>query len=134
MSRSLKCVLVVCGLLCIPELALGQPPTGTWKVNGNGHEGELVIKSVAGLKVEGTIYGQPFVGAYDEKTMRLNFLRIQDPKDPTTSQAWKGYLFQNVGETEVKYTLAGTFESFGEGGGAPRLEFGWFAQITKPKE
>src|SRR6516162_7455482 len=106
--RILSFATTFIGLVLIPQVALGQPPTGTWKVNGNGFEGELVIKSVADGKVEGTIYGQPIVGTYDEKTKRLNFLRLQDPKDPTTFQAWTGYLFQNAGEKEVTHTLAGT--------------------------
>ena len=119
----------------LPQLAVAQLPTGTWKVNGNGFEGELIINTAEGGKVEGTIYGQPLVGTYDETTKQFNFLRLQYPKDPTSFQAWKGYFFQNGSEKEVTYTIAGTILPFGAPGThAGMLEAGWYAQLTKAKE
>jgi hypothetical protein len=132
--RILSFAAAFIALVSLPQVAASQLPTGTWKVNGNGFEGELVIRSVADGKVAGTIYGQPIVGTYDQKTKRLNFLRLQDPKDPRSFQAWKGYLFQNSSEKEITHTLAGTYQPFGEEGGAPMMEFGWFARISKAKE
>ena len=119
-----------------PAFAQAAPlPTGTWKLNGNGFEGQLVIKSVVDGKVEGTIYGQRIVGMYDARIRRLNFLRLQDPKDPTSFQSWKGYLFLPADGKQTHYVLAGTVMAFG----APRhrrsaLEAGWYAQLTQGKK
>lgn len=135
MKSGLAALMAVVSLVFVSTPAFAQLPTGTWKFNGNGHEGELVIKSVDGGKVEGTVYGQPIVGTYSAKTKRLNFLRLQDPSDPTSFQAFKGYLFQNADEKQVRYTLAGTFVPFGAAGTAGELlEVGWYAQLTKAKK
>jgi hypothetical protein len=135
MKSRLAALMAVLSLVFVSAPALAQLPSGTWKFNGNGFEGELVIKSVDGGKIEGTVYGQPIVGTYDEKTKRLNFLVMRDPKDPTSFQAFKGYVFQNADEKQIRYTLAGTFVPFSAAGTADgMLEAGWYAQLTKAKE
>lgn len=131
----ISCAFACMTTVFLPLLALAEYPARTWKLNGNGFEGELIIKSAEDGKVEGTIYGQTIVGIFDEETKRLNFVRLQDPKDPTSFQAWKGYLFQNAAGKEITYTLAGTIQPFGAPGmHQGMMEPGWFAQLRKIRD
>lgn len=107
---------------------------GTWSVEGNGYRGELVIQGVdAQGRVSGTIYGQQISGWWDEAAGRLTFLRMGDPADPTSYQAWDGYQWDDLnpqpGENKRSH-LAGSFETFaGAGGTAQRPTYGWYAEI-----
>ena len=138
MTRSIAWTVTL-GLLLssfafVPGEASAQlPPKGSWKVNGNGFKGVLVITGIAYdgkvYRVNGTIYGQQLVGTYDLKTRRLDFLRVQKPKDPSSFQSWSGYMFWNKeGSGRITYTFAGTATPFGPAGGVGRS--GWYAQIT----
>jgi hypothetical protein len=121
----LACVVLLLGAAGVQA----QPPTGAWKVNANGHEGELVIDSIKEGKVEGTLLGDKIRGFYDEKSKCLSLLRLG--ADGGTKQTYKGYLFHNKEQT--KYNLAGTFQVFGGEGGAG-VEYGWYAHVAVPKE
>ena len=123
--------LVACGvLLFTAACAQAQPPTGTWKINANASEGELVIESITDGKVEGKLLGDRIRGFYDERTKCLSVLRLGG--DGVGFQSYKGYLFINPEEKQIRYHFAGTFQVFGGEGGAG-TEYGWFAQVSMPK-
>ncbi len=125
-------ILLACVVLLLGAVGVqAEPPTGTWKINANGHEGELVIDSVTDGKVEGTLLGDKIRGFYDEKSKCLSLIRLG--ADGNTKQTYKGYLFLNPEEKQTKYNLAGTFQVFGGEGGAG-VEYGWYAHVTKAKE
>jgi len=121
MRTSLIGAVVTLGaLLFSASSARAQLPTGVWKINGNGWEGELVIAGIDGFgNVNGTIYGDRITGVYDARTQCLSFLRT----NKIASQAWKGYVFDVVG---THYTIAGTVQSFGFGRDVKRVESGWY--------
>jgi len=124
-------LLLACAALLLGATSIqAQPPTGTWKINANGHEGELVIDSIMDGKVAGTLLGDTIRGFYDEKSKCLSLLRLG--ADGNTKQTYKGYLFLNE-EKQTQYNLAGTFQVFGGEGGAG-VEYGWYAHVTVPKE
>ena len=124
-------LLVTCGVLLLTAArAQAQPPTGTWKINANATEGELVIESITDGKVEGKMLGDRIRGFYDEKTKCLGVLRLGG--DGVGFQSYKGYLFINPEEKQIRYHFAGTFQVFGGEGGAG-TEYGWYAQVSKPK-
>jgi hypothetical protein len=99
--------------------------TGTWKVDGNGHQGDLVIQNVgADGRLTGTIYGQPIKGWWDEEDRRITFLR------QAASQSWDGYGWEQPIGSDVNFFLAGSFETYAGGGGsAKRPTYGWFATM-----
>jgi N-acyl-D-amino-acid deacylase len=105
-------------------------PEGAWKFNGDGYEGELVLKVGDAGRVNGTVYGDRIVGWYDAKTRRLGFVRMGDAKEPAF-QTYQGYLFSNPDGKNVRYTLAGTFTPSDPNGSAAKIpEMGWYARIT----
>jgi hypothetical protein len=123
--------LLACGVLLLTSVRTqAQPPTGAWKINANGAEGELVIESITDGKVEGKMLGERIRGFYDEKTKCLSVLRVGG--DGIGYQAYKGYLFINPEEKQIRYHFAGTFQVF-SGEGSAGAEYGWYAQVTKPK-
>lgn len=111
-------------------------PTGVWFLNGNSFTGDLTINSVdANGNLSATVYGgEQTTGFWDEAAQKITFLRIINAADPSTSQVFTGYLFQNVNaEGNIDYHLAGSFEAFaGTGAVAQRILYGWFARITVP--
>jgi len=112
---------------------------GTWKINANGYKGELVIElgGTSGdlTQITGTLYDQKIVGHYDARRLRLNFLRMISPKDPTSYQWFTGYLFWKHENTKKGHVMAGTFGSFGPGGTVNEmLEAGWVAERSAKKE
>ena len=46
-----------------PPDAAGQLVAGTWRLNGNGFVGDLVIRVAANGKVDGTVYNHLIAGA-----------------------------------------------------------------------
>jgi len=111
--------------------AASSLPVGTWKINGNGFKGELVIASVdAQGKVSGTVYGNPIQGFWDEDARRITFTRGNNATSPSRVQIYTSYMFRNNAGSDSEFTLAGYFEAFsGMGGTAQRNVFGWFATI-----
>ena len=111
-------------------------PTGTWKINGNGFEGNLNIDSVdAKGTLSGNVFGQPIEGFWDEVSQKIIFMRIITPNDPSTFQIYTGYLFQNPQRPtpgqDITHTLTGFFEAFaGTGAVAQRTLYGWMASVV----
>jgi len=109
---------------------------GVWNINANGFEGQLNIASVdAQGNLNGTVFGNPIRGFWDENAQKITFLRVINAADPTTLQVFTGFRFQNPQNPEpgrnVTHTLAVFFEAFsGTGATAQRSLFGWFAQVV----
>jgi hypothetical protein len=106
----------------------------TYTINGNGHLGDLVITSIdASGNLNGTVFGQPIIGFWDEDGQKITFMRIIDAGDPSKTQIYTGYRFRTEGGCEdgvgdVCDTLTGSFEAFsGTGGSADRSVYGWYA-------
>jgi hypothetical protein len=102
---------------------------GPWKINGNGHPGDLWIEGVdaqGNLLPTCTVYGQPIRGFWDDASGRITFMRIINAADPSTIQVYTGhFMAPQAGATEA---MAGTFEAFvGTGGSAKAPFYGWFA-------
>ena len=98
---------------------------GNWKINGNGFDGILVIKTpdANGTLVNCTVYGNPVIGFWDEPSRKITFMRIFTQSDPSTFQVYTGYLMKD------KKLLAGSFQGFkGTGATAAQSTFGWFAK------
>lgn len=108
-----------------------QLSTGTWKINANGSEGELIINCITDGKVEGKMFGNEMLGSYDEKTKCLSVRRLNH--GGFAFQSYKGYLFLNPEVKQVRYNLAGTFQVQHSGEGGLPGEYGWYAQISKLK-
>jgi hypothetical protein len=132
----LACAVALCVLLAVSRHATAElpasVPAGTWKFNGDSYEGDLILEVKERGKISGTVYGNQISGMYHAATKRLNFIRMGDPQDPTSFQAYKGYLFRNTDGDKVRYTLAGTFypTDLAKGSADAVPEMGWFAQIT----
>ncbi len=137
--RILALLTVICAWPCVSQEAFGADlplPEGTWKFNGDGYVGELVLKVGEGGRVTGSVYGDRIAGWYHVETRRLNFVRMGDAKDPAfqanpTFQTYKGCLFSNSDRDNVRYTLAGTFIPSDPGGSAAGVpEMGWYARLN----
>ena len=110
--------------------------TGIWNINGNGYPGQLNIVSVDSQgKLNGTVYGQPIEGFWDDISQKIMFMRIIDASKPSTLQIYTGYLFKTpvrprAGQN-ITYTLTGFFEAFaGTGAVAQRTLYGWYASVV----
>jgi hypothetical protein len=102
---------------------------GEWEIDANGATGRLAIACVDELgRVSGTLFDQRITGWWSERARRLSFLR----GELDCEQAYEGYAWDEVRESGDgrAYYLAGSFETFGGGGGAnDRQTFGWFAAL-----
>jgi hypothetical protein len=110
---------------------------GDWEVHVNGHRGTLRIRRIDEIgRVEGTAFDQPIVGWWSERAHRLTFvLRRDGRQDAVDDQAFEGYAWDEPGQSGAPrvYRLAGSYETFGGGGGAKdRQTFGWFATLQRP--
>jgi hypothetical protein len=124
--RYIFSVAAICGCLGGAQFAFADAPLpeGTWEFNAGGWEGQLILKVAADNKVTGTVYGDRISGSYDPASGRLDFLRLTDPKKPSSVQTHKGYLFVNQVGKSKRYTLAGTVNGVGDS-----WESGWYAQM-----
>jgi hypothetical protein len=95
---------------------------GNWEVDANGVKGTLSITEIDEVgRVSGTLFDREITGWWSERARRLSFLG---------DGGYEGYAWdeRNGTESERTYHLAGSFETFGGGGGAnDRQTFGWFA-------
>jgi hypothetical protein len=112
-----------------------SPATGTWDVNANSFEGDLIIDLVDGrANVAGSLFGNDIFGFWDPEAQMITFVRVPDNGRFENLQVYTGYLFQNpdvpgAGQNFIQ-TLAGSFQAFGgTGGTAQRPVYGWFARI-----
>ena len=104
---------------------------GDWRAHANGNSGMLHIREIDELgRVSGTFFDQPITGWWSERARRLTFAREGRQAD----QAFEGYAWDEPvdRETPRAYYLAGSYETFGGGGGAKdRQSFGWFATLAQ---
>lgn len=116
---------------------------GTWKINVNGSEGDLIIDAAPDVRghFAGSVLGRTVNGFWDETTQTITFW----PLMPVLLELpvviiFKGYLFVTPPNPEpgrdVLTTLTGFLQA-NNGAGFPgvvgdtrRNIFGWFAQIT----
>ncbi len=118
---------VVLAILSSNVLA-GPIPKGTWKINGNGFQGDLVITTFTGGNLTGTAYGNDIFGFYNTASQKIMFMRKCIATDPTTYQIYTGYLFKTNGTNQ--YVLAGTFEAFsGSAATSVKNVTGWYATM-----
>jgi hypothetical protein len=107
---------------------------GEWSIHVNGIRGTLRVSEVDELgRVSGTLFDEPITGWWSERARRLAFVREQIETGALDEQAFEGYAWDEPVETGAPrtYFLAGSYETFGGGGGAKdRQSFGWFAFLT----
>lgn len=106
---------------------------GDWEIHANGCRGTLSIHEIDELgRVVGTLFDRPISGWWSERARRLTFLPDGAHADACSGQAYEGYAWDEPGGPKAPrtYRLAGSFETFGGGGGAKdRQAFGWFATL-----
>lgn len=118
-------------------------PTGAWKINVNGSEGELVINAAPDGQGQfaGTVLGSTVNGFWDETSQTITFWLSQPPIPILPVAAiFKGYLFITPPTPEVGRDVLTTLAGFVQAnnvlgfpaavGQSRRNVFGWFAQIT----
>jgi hypothetical protein len=104
-------------------------PVGTYTINANGTKGTLVIGSTSTGSVNGTVFGQPISGFFDETEQEFHFLRVTS-SELATFQVYQGTLFSfsPTASTNI-FTLAGEFLSFPATG--PAAPSTWLAQLSQ---
>ena len=119
-------------------------PTGLWKINVNGTEGNLTIDGAPNQQgiFSGGFFGVNFRGFWDESSQCITFcVRTGGDADFPTVALLKGYLFRSPPNPEpgrdVVTTLTG-FVQVNDGPGfraipgtSRRNIFGWMAQISE---
>jgi hypothetical protein len=111
-------------------------PIGTWNINADGFTGSLIVGSDGSGGFNGTVFGDPIVGYFDETSQTFTFMRLSGG-GLTQVQTYHGNLFkvvqtQNVGGTITQtttFTLTGDFQTFPATGTVN--VFAWFAQIVQ---
>jgi len=119
-------------------------PTGTWKINVNGTEGEFTIEPLERGVFVGKVLELDVRGFWDEASQTIAFMAILGQAGPGFDvRSYKGYLFRTPPNPErgrdVLATLSGFLQvnalapgvAAAEGGDARRNVFGWFAQIVE---
>jgi len=108
---------------------------GDWSIHANGIRGTLRIIEIDELgRVSGTLFDEPITGWWSERARRLAFVREQARADASNERGFEGYAWDerlDAGAPRAYY-LAGSYETFGGGGGAKdRQSFGWFATLAR---
>jgi hypothetical protein len=122
---------------------------GVWNVNANGEEGQLVVQGIdASGIVDGSVFGIPFRGLWNEVTQELTFSIFagivptvnmggltQEGVSPGV-KVFIGYLFSTppapAPGADIDWSLAGYFHAApAVGGTSRRSTLGWFAQIRE---
>jgi hypothetical protein len=110
---------------------------GDWSIHANGIRGLLRISAIDELgRVSGTVFDEPITGWWSERARRLTFVREQARADASDEQGFEGYAWDERLDARVPrtYYLAGSYETFGGGGGAKdRQSFGWFAALARTR-
>lgn len=110
--------------IAAPASAIGaESINGQWKINGNGHVGDLVVQQAKGAReFSGTIYGEPIWGAYSALDRIVVLLRGQSRFDFAT-QIFIGHVSPNG------QSMSGTFFAMTDGYGASqkRIEYSFAA-------
>jgi hypothetical protein len=78
-------------------------------------------------RVSGTFLDDPITRWWSERARRLTFVR-ERKRAVSDDQGFEGYAWDEPNGPSRAYYLAGSYETFGGGGGAKdRQSFGWFA-------
>jgi hypothetical protein len=104
-------------------------PVGTWSINANGNVGSLAVGATSSGTFNGTVFGQPLSGFFDETDQEFSFIRVTSP-DVSTFEVYHGTLFSfspTVGT--VVFTLGGTFRNYPPAGAVSPFE--WSAQMSQ---
>jgi hypothetical protein len=126
--------------VCVLGLGQTSPPpadyspllAGTWRVNGNGFLGDLVIRLGPNGRIEGSFYGQPMTGSFDAHTNRVTIRRLRDAQDRAGVQLYTGLLSRVANTDPPRFNLEGTFKSIaGQAWGKEGVEYLWKAQEVK---
>ena len=123
---------------------------GTWKINVNGTEGDLIINANADGTISGSVIAVPLSGYWNEASQMIFFesmfpvLLIAGAIAPNSGNArgtFLGYLFNTppapIPGSDIKWTLCGYVMTPPNVGfsaaqsNSRRMTFGWFAQITQ---
>ena len=114
-------------------------PPGSWDITANGLVGVLTFAANTG-PVSGTIFGDPFVGFFDETSQNLNLLRNPQVKSEggftgvfvTPFTVYQGSLFPEFTPPGGVPTsiLSGVFYS--NAGNSPAAYSTWYAQNPAP--
>jgi hypothetical protein len=68
-TKLVPLALLVSSIVALPPAAASaQSIAGTWKIDGNGYPGEIVIVQAADGTLSGTMYGQSMVGYFATRT------------------------------------------------------------------
>lgn len=111
--------------------------TGDWNMHTNGRQLRLDIRRIDEIgRVNGTLDGHPLSGWWNERSHRLTFLVDANSEPSSNDQAFTGYAWDQPPTSpgqQRTYHLAGSYDTFGGGGGAKDREtFGWFATLDRP--
>lgn len=85
-------------------------------------------------RVTGDLDDERVVGWWSERAHRLTFVLGRNGGDAADDLAFEGYAWDEPGGNGAlrSYHLAGSYETFGGGGGAKdRQTFGWFATLER---
>jgi hypothetical protein len=107
---------------------------GDWSIHASGIRGTLWIQEIDELgRVFGTVCDKPIEGWWSERAHRLTFVREREQVDASDAQGFEGYAWDEPATDSTRsYHLAGSYETFGGGGGAKdRQSFGWFATFVR---
>jgi hypothetical protein len=103
-------------------------PVGTYTIDANGTTGTLLIGSATG-SFNGTVFGQPFTGLFNEADQKLTFMRVTSA-DLSTFEVYEGTLFAfSPSANTAIQTLAGEFRVYPTPG--PVSPFLWSAQLSQ---
>ncbi len=119
----LACALACAALVNGPTHAQAPASVGaTWKINGNGYLGDLVITQAVDGRLTGSVYGQDIEGFYAAGEGSIAFVRYLSPGKP----------FQLFIGTASAQGLRGDFYPITAEGGASadRLRFDWSATLA----
>ena len=103
---------------------------GNWEIHANGVRGSLLVQEIDELgRMSGTVFDRRVTGWWSERARRLSFVRETCEFNTAADQAYEGYAWDEpAGQGSRRYYIAGSYETFGGGGGAKdRQAFGWFA-------
>jgi hypothetical protein len=104
-------------------------PLGTYTINADGTIGTLVIGSTSTGTFNGTVFGQPISGFFDETEQEFSFIRVMSA-DLSTFQVFHGTLFSfSPTISTLIQTLAGEFLTYPLTGQA--TPFTWSAQLSQ---
>ena len=117
-------------------------PSGTWKINVNGAEGDLTIDAPREGIITGVVLDKSFRGMWDEASQTIMFIAHTGGSSDTPRVAFfKGYLFRSPLNPEPGRDVTVSLTGFvqvddgpflpGATGTARRNVFGWLAQISE---